>query len=236
MKSKYLQVNRKQKSHLWNVLLAHWDFVQSNTLQGPNYPIWSLTENDAFTTKSARLHSRVKSQDWSIAMFIGKSYIPLKLNIFVWKLWNKWVQTDGKPKICFILLASKCYCCCQGNDDSDNHLFAYGELATYLWNHASSIFGLGDLKGLDWKQKCIKWWNCIRGTSQFNIMANCVPIFICWEIWCYRNKRKYDDIALSPQSILHKCIIWPKDMNFIINPKKVSSFFDVFNSLSTFYP
>lgn len=127
---------------------------------------------------------------------------------------------------CFILLASKCYCCCQGNDDSDNHLFAYGELATYLWNHASSIFGLGDLKGLDWKQKCIKWWNCIRGTSQFNIMANCVPIFICWEIWCYRNKRKYDDIALSPQSILHKCIIWLRDMNFIINPKKVSSFFD----------
>lgn len=40
-------------------------------------------------------------------MYIWKSYIPLKLSIFVWKLWNKGVQIDSRIKRCSIPLVKR---------------------------------------------------------------------------------------------------------------------------------
>lgn len=95
-----------------------------------------------------------------------------------------------------------------------------------MWGHALRLFGVGNLTGLIWKQKCMKWWACTKGSSQFNILAQCVPIFVCWEIWCQRNKRKYEDFPLQPNNVLHKCVLWLRDINSLIHPKKVSSFSD----------
>lgn len=161
-------------SPTWKLLCSVWNFVSSNTsfLDYSSTPIWNLSSHGEFSTKSAWNGIRNSSSDWSIATHIWKSYIPCKISVFVWKLWNRGIPTNNRISQCSIPLVSKCSCCSTPSCESEDHLFKQSEMASTVWKYFADVFGISNLNGLHWKDSCLKWWVASYGKTQDKILAS----------------------------------------------------------------
>lgn len=72
--------------------------------------------------------------------------------------------------------------------------------------------------GLTWKDKCLRWLNSSKGSSQDELLACAVPSFILWEIWLARNSMRHQTMNLNCNSVIVKVKNWLWEINAIILP------------------
>lgn len=173
-------------------------------------PVWSLSSSGNCLISSTykeicnhqyALNSSLCSRFWS-------KWIPTKLYVHIWKVFNNCIPTDSRIKSLGIALPSKCHCCNNPAEEDINHLFVHSEWASFLWstfhrngcqtwgNSSSSLIHntINDLK-----------INSLFGQFQLAILA-----YGLWEVWLARNAILYEGKTVSSLSLFHKVLFQAK--------------------------
>ncbi|KZV49641.1 hypothetical protein F511_08962 [Dorcoceras hygrometricum] len=110
------------------------------------------------------------------------------MSLFAWRWTQRKIPTDDILKSRGVSLASKCQCCEQ--EESLDHLFFSSSVATQVWTHFGSIFGVAQPKQTsNWKIN-INW----RARGH---LRECIPFLILWFLWIGRNDSKHRLICLN---------------------------------------
>ncbi|KZV43060.1 hypothetical protein F511_04452 [Dorcoceras hygrometricum] len=117
------------------------------------------------------------------------------MSLFAWRWTQRKIPTDDILKSRGVSLASKCQCCEQ--EESLDHLFFSSSVATQVWTHFGSIFGVAQPKqASNWKIN-INW----RARGH---LRECIPFLILWFLWIGRNDSKHRLICLRPAVIIRR--------------------------------
>lgn len=170
-------------------------------------PIWMPSSSGKFSVNSAwrecrssRPHSIIYSYCWS-------KYIPKKISVFLWRALHNGLPTDERIRSKGISLASKCNCCNAANEESMAHILVYGDIAKKVWNFFSGLCGIRCFMG-HLNHVLISWWQS-HPNSDSNVcswLSRLLPALILWEIWCARNKSRFEDVNMSSNAIIHKVL------------------------------
>lgn len=230
LKAKYLQgsgvtlQHTHNRSPLWSAIASQWNFLQANIAYTYNKYIWKPDQKGTFSFKSAWRTLRGNATVWAIAGNVWKSYIPLKLSVFFWRLWFKGIPTDDRIQRCAIPIVSKCSCCTNPSMENAEHLFFQSEVAQHTWNHFATLFGIDISHDSNWQQRCKNWWSKTLKNSQDMILASIVPTLILWELWKLRNEIRHEVSSFSMQTVIYRVLNWIRELNLLIKPKKKVSF------------
>ncbi|OVA19183.1 Reverse transcriptase zinc-binding domain [Macleaya cordata] len=105
------------------------------------------------------------------------------MSIFLWRFLNNAIPVDVRIQDCAISLASGCLCCVHRNIKSMDHLFLNGEIAVFLWDRLSPLFGIHRTNYRDLREFILAWFNVAHRMSQMGKLATLFPMAIMWEIW-----------------------------------------------------
>lgn len=126
-----------------------------------------------------------------------------------------------------IHLASKCICCDKPHEESAEHLFIEGELATYLWNFFGSVFAVPCVRNQSVYARIAWWVHRCKGNSQFAMLGRLARLAICSQLWSYRNNTIYGGMSKNIEAAKFFVINTLRDLDILIKPKKMNGDFGV---------
>ncbi|OIS97451.1 putative ribonuclease h protein [Nicotiana attenuata] len=86
--------------------------------------------------------------------------------------------------------------------ETTNHLFCDGEVALKVWKYFQDACGLSINSVGGIRAKFIRWWLIKPQNKVHDMILQCLPSIICWEIWKYRYTYKYEGIRSSIHRII----------------------------------
>lgn len=109
----------------------------------------------------------------------------MKINFFLWRLWNFKILVDDVLQRC-INLVSRCRCCVTSQVETVHHLFVSRSFTSRVWQHYAMSVGVQG-PFIQCHQTLSKWWSTSFG-ERIKPIAQAIPAFICWQLWKRRNK------------------------------------------------
>lgn len=94
------------------------------------------------------LHTPGVTRRW--ASLISHTSLPLKISIFLWKLFRHALPVDTRIQSRGINMASRCQCCEDTQEESIPHLFLRSQLAIDVWAYFGKIFRLPESYFVIW--------------------------------------------------------------------------------------
>jgi len=108
-----------------------------------------------------------------------------------------------------IIIVDRCYLCKRDGETVD-HLLLHCDVASTLWNHVFSRFGMSWVMPRRVVDLFSCWWKA--GRSKSAAVWKMVPICILWCVWKERNTRCFEDLENSMENIvasfLHLLYLW----------------------------
>ncbi|OVA19356.1 Reverse transcriptase zinc-binding domain [Macleaya cordata] len=175
--------------------------------------LWAPSPDGRFTVKSAFSLLSNQVPACPLARHYWAKFILKKMAILLWRFLNNAIPVDVRIQDCTISLASRCLCCVHRNIESMEHLFLRGEIAVFLWDRLSPLFGIHRTNYSDLRKFILAWFNVAHRKSQMGKMATLFPRAIMWEIWSERNRRRHDESPSSMAVILYKVLQWVHNIN-----------------------
>lgn len=90
-----------------------------------------------------------------------------------------------------------CNCCDQQRDESFDHVFSTGLVAT-IWKQVAWFLGIYNVEIEPWCVKINRWFNHAKQSSLISLLLGLLLIIITWRLWTQRSKarmeEKYDPI------------------------------------------
>lgn len=77
-------------------------------------------------------------------------------------------------------------------------------IASSIWNHFSTVFGVSLPVVVGWRECLIIWWTLFGGLDKSHLLAQLVPILTVWELWLNRNAARFDAKVKSTSMVTGK--------------------------------
>ncbi|XP_049388499.1 uncharacterized protein LOC125852859 [Solanum stenotomum] len=158
-------------------------------MKGEDKAWWMGNTQGEFTVKSAFQLMRRKKEEYEWRNNIWIKGLPFKISFFLWRVWRKRIPTDDVIKKMKVYMASKCYCCNVGEEETIQHIFLTALIAQKLWNHFASCAGI-NIEGLHLQQLITTWWDW-PAKPKLQQILKAMPAIIMWELWKRRNARRH---------------------------------------------
>ncbi|XP_071918841.1 uncharacterized protein [Coffea arabica] len=187
---------------------GHWDAsLLSQTLLGDivpsilQYPvpdggcadevIWVPSTAGTFTLASAFRDVRQARNTSVISSKVWHPRLPLKVSFFmVCLLRGRLPLPDALCRLGFYL-PSKCFCCHGASEESIEHVFAIGHVASEVWSYFGGLCGLNSPSS-SLRARIVDWWLRSHDSATRRFICLILPSFICWHIWKARNKAVFE--------------------------------------------
>ncbi|KAH0650670.1 hypothetical protein KY285_032001 [Solanum tuberosum] len=111
--------------------------------------------------------------------------LPFKFSFLAWSIWRGKVHVANVIHAWNPNISLNCRCCNILENESINHLFLRGEIATRIWSYYSRTAGIIGIM-LNVKQMVRKWWST-DGNYRIKLVYQAIPIVIMWFLWKRRN-------------------------------------------------
>lgn len=86
-------------------------------------PFWMLETRGDFSVKSAWEYVRRRKEPCNACRMIWVKGLPFKIPFFMWKVWKNKLPLDEFFKRLGYLMASRCWCCVQPEEETLTHFF-----------------------------------------------------------------------------------------------------------------
>lgn len=129
---------------------------------------WMGGSNGEFTVKSTYhiLRHKRDKRDWMSCIWIKD--LPFKISFFLWRVWKEKIITDDNLKRMKMQIASKCYCCEEGEMETMKHLLLTIPIAQRLWKQFASCAGF-NIDGLQLQQVFLNGGS-MKQTLSYNML------------------------------------------------------------------
>lgn len=134
-------------------------------------------------------------------VWFGKTICLIRL-LFYCGVLKRRIPTDDILRRMNIPIASRCWCCDNGMEETLDHLFLTAPLAIKLWTQFVSCAGF-QISGsslIATITQCGSYAKGLRGKK----ILRAVPALILWDLWKYRNNKRHDKFA-SCGSMVEGC-------------------------------
>lgn len=162
---------------------------------------WTCNANGAFTVQSAYHLLRNKKGKIPWYGLVWKNNLPHKIAFLLWRVLKRRIPTDDILRRMKIPIASRCWCCDNGMEETLDHLFLTAPLAIKLWTQFVSCAGF-QISGsslIATITQCGSYAEGLRGKK----ILRAVPALILWELK-YRYNKRHDKFA-SYGSMVKRC-------------------------------
>lgn len=95
----------------------------------------------------------------------------------------------------------RCFFCLSPEQESLDHVFSNGDLASSVWNFFGAECGILP-SGVSLRVRLVSWWYTYRANPQVSFVLRLLPCFVCWHLWKTRNLAFFDSKILRPQDPL----------------------------------
>ncbi|MQL97422.1 hypothetical protein Taro_030114 [Colocasia esculenta] len=164
--------------------------------------IWCPTPDGTFTSSSVRkINQPIICVGWDKIWCLAA---PLKWSILVWRLAKGCVPTDDILAGCGIPLCSRCSCCSSPSIESGTHLFFHSKVAKAVWGSLFDVLKFHNLSVLNPMHGVIFFLDAQPATSSRGNLIRFIFLAVIWELWCSRNRSRYDSFAMNNTHVLSK--------------------------------
>lgn len=106
----------------------------------PDRIIWTINQHGDFSTSSFWELYRTRHNKFKWSMYCWNKFIPPRIGVFLWRLSRNALPVEAKLRSMGFNLASKCVCCKNPAEETIDHLFVGGEVASEVWQHFAGYF------------------------------------------------------------------------------------------------
>jgi hypothetical protein len=142
---------------------------------------------------------------------VWRTQAPLRAAFLAWSAALGKILTADNLRKRKIIIVDRCYLCKRDGETVD-HLLLHCDVATTLWNHVFSRFGMSWVIPRRVVDLFACWWKASRSRSA--AVWKMVPICILWCVWKERNFRCFEDLENSMEnfvaSFFHTLYLWTK--------------------------
>ncbi|XP_027118292.2 uncharacterized protein [Coffea arabica] len=162
--------------------------------------IWMPTTSGKFSLKSAFGDIRQARPTSMVFASIWHSRIPVKVSFFMLRLLLGRIPIPDQLCKLGFHLPSKCFCCSAASEESIEHLFSNGHIATVIWNYFGGLCGL-NFSGSYLRARIVGWWLRSHDYELRRFIDRILPSVVCWQIWKARNKAMFEGIQMRSSAI-----------------------------------
>lgn len=98
-------------------------------------------------------------------------------------------------------LASKCGYCSSPHRESSRHVFITHDVAHAVWKHFEDVIAVKS-NASHLQLKLNGWCQSKMRSPSFKEILSSVPVCIFWELWKFRNKSRFDGLALDVRILI----------------------------------
>ncbi|MQM22342.1 hypothetical protein Taro_055393 [Colocasia esculenta] len=167
--------------------------------------IWCPTANGIFSTKYVRsLLAPANSQQWTV---LWSPHIPLKWSVLLWHLILNSIPVDETVKEKGVPLTSKCSCCPQPQEESTLHLFFRSDTANQVWLELSHLLHFSNKEVSAVTDGVMDFLVRPKIIATTGCLVRCTFMAALWEIWCSRNKARFQDQKMTAKHIINRTML-----------------------------
>lgn len=189
-----IQSSRRTASVVWKRMLAAFDTLEDNISHGPNdRVVWCPSTSGDFTLRSAYEVIRPSASRLMSNSYIWNSRLPLKISIFLWKLFR---NCCGFPDslVRFGYHLPSVFPLCYRALASPDHCLLTCHVASKVWAAFTPIFCAPQPQHTV-RSQCHSWWLGMPSASALGDLGLLMPILILWNIWKLYTASLYDDVT-----------------------------------------
>lgn len=168
---------------------------------------WALGCSDDYQVAATRQYIDEVRLGEGCSVFEWNNLIPIKVNIFSWKLSLKRLPT--KDNLLVRGIASQdpnCVNCCNGLE-TINHVFFTCNMAMDLWSLCGRWCGLNIPILLSWDDWRI-WMESLRLVNHKKKILEAISFVLLWSIWGFRNSTCFAQSKPRKGDLFHKIVVY----------------------------
>ncbi|XP_071927455.1 uncharacterized protein [Coffea arabica] len=192
--------------------------------------IWMPTSSGNFSLASAFRDIRQARNTSMVFDRIWHPCLPLKVSFFMLRLLLGRLPIPDSLRNIGFHLPSKCFCCPLPSEESIEHLFSNGNIASTIWNYFGAACGF-DLSASSLRLRIVGWWLKSYDSEIRRFIGRVLPCLVCWHIWKARNKAMFDDVQMRSIAICHAIFSEIQSMVgiYLKKPLRVPSFYHLYD-------
>ncbi|XP_071921800.1 uncharacterized protein [Coffea arabica] len=167
---------------------------------GESEVIWTLTTSGNFSIASAFRDIRQARNKSMVFNTIWHSQLPFKVSFFMLRLLLGRLPVPDRLCKLGLHLPSKCFCCSSASEESIEHFFSNGHIASTVWHYFGASCGLS-FPGSSLRPRTVGWWLSSYDSEIQRFIGHILPSIVCWQIWKARNKAMFEDVQMRPLAI-----------------------------------
>ncbi|PWA45456.1 RNA-directed DNA polymerase, eukaryota, Reverse transcriptase zinc-binding domain protein [Artemisia annua] len=149
---------------------------------------WDEEGSNHFSVANVKRMIRLDRNNNMTHLFKWESWIPLKINIHLWRAEMGRIPTRLALQRRQIVISSTICVLCDVNDEDCNHIFVHCGFAFGVWSIIRRWCKL-DYVSFDDMEGLLKFYKYIQGPKWAKKLIRGIVMTTCWAIWNARNKR-----------------------------------------------
>ncbi|XP_027174456.1 uncharacterized protein LOC113774088 [Coffea eugenioides] len=167
----------------------------------PDYLVVQICQRQLFPELANEMEGlRQRKGSSMLFRLLWNDILPLKVSFFAWRVLCNWLPLDVMLRNKGVVLVSRCLCCHQ-EEESLNHLFLKGPVASRVWEHFGRRFGILDVVRYSLASVWMSWFDSVS-PGQVDHIRTVVPTLILWSLWKLRNHARFENLAFSAQQVI----------------------------------
>lgn len=180
---------------------------------GPDIFVWTPSNDGSFSTSSAWEVVRKKGEQLQWKEWIWHRLLPKRVSLCVWKAYYRCLAVDERVEARGVALTSACDCCVWKSGESLDHILCSGEVATKVWEFASTLLGIPCMRQMHWKARLLVWFRSSKKASVKGILTGLLPCLISWQLWMRRCKARMEGMQDSATRVWWSVKYWLRSLS-----------------------
>lgn len=193
--------------------------------QEPDRLVCDLSATGEFSASLVYHDRRVKKEKVHWAKFLWNKVVPPNIGLFMWKLIHHGIPVECNMQKRGVQLASKCYCCNKGEQETVDHVFMHSKLAQQLWRRFGDALQV-PVRFTSISNFVSSWYSEASWHNQRRALVAILGGVIAREIWLARNSAKHNGECMSLFKINKQVTHWMLQLSTLIQVKVQVSFLD----------
>ncbi|WVZ62402.1 hypothetical protein U9M48_012158 [Paspalum notatum var. saurae] len=159
--------------------------------------VWKWAENGIYSAKTAYRALHLGSQQFPEHQLIWKSWLPLRVKIFLWLAHRRWLWTADRRRRHGLEARELCWLC-DHRPESCHHLLVECRLTTSIWEVLFTRAALS-LPPSDGSHGVLEWWRRIRSCWPPSSRMGVDTLFglVSWVMWREHNACCFNGVTPS---------------------------------------
>lgn len=205
--------NWKWKNNVWsqaavNELVEFYNLgIHVHLNEDQDCWVWKDEESKVFSVRAVRNSMRSKETVQCDAIFQWNKILPVKVNIFGWRLWLNKLPSKVALMLRGINIDSVECPFCGEYEETMDHLLTGCKASKELWNAIEGwckispmlIFSAKDL---------LTFHKYVKGSKVRKLLVQSVILVTCWVIWKSRNNVVFNGLKLHTEGMLNDVKTW----------------------------